>query len=251
MANLLPYWGGSPPAPDFSHYGSGYAFGGWAGASYGAAETYPAYGVYEPLSTLPDGSYCSPSVFMSWTVWEEDVYGEWQSHQLMFGSGATWYLSVTALWDWVIPWIQNRVIVGTMARWKAIYLLNNYDKVWSIVQKLRELTKSEAVLPPQMILDDGTMATADWSARELCKVLIVKGRFLDGLGQNGLIETSYKSDLFGAATWTGIRCTSCSCVWTRSGNGNWGGPPDYTSPGQPNIAAPFSLRDRLAAAALR
>ena len=65
--------------------------------------------------------------------------------------------------DSIYPWLTWRVTLGMMARHKAVYLLLGYDKAWSILQKLRVLTKQQgAVLP------DGNK---NWSARELIATL--------------------------------------------------------------------------------
>jgi hypothetical protein len=65
-------------------------------------------------------------------------------------------------------WVRARVNLGLMARWKALYLLIGYDKVWSVLQNMRFLTNLPpdpeplANLPP-----DRTKANGNWSVREL------------------------------------------------------------------------------------
>src|SRR5260370_5949085 len=73
--------------------------------------------------------------------------------------------------SWVVQWVASKVILGTMARWKAIYLMNGYDKVWSVIQNLRFLT-NRSPLPTETLHQDGTLVSENWSARELYAVLI-------------------------------------------------------------------------------
>ena len=74
--------------------------------------------------------------------------------------------------DWDIPWVQNKVTLGTMARWKALYLISGYDRVWQTMRSMQDLVKpSQEIVPPVMHLDDGTRADGNWSAREICNVL--------------------------------------------------------------------------------
>jgi hypothetical protein len=80
-----------------------------------------------------------------------------------------------------------------MARWKAIYLYNGYDGVWSIIQRLRDLVGLPA-LPPVRLDQDDTMATGNWSARELCGLLNVDRDILDGV--EGGLETGIRRERF-------------------------------------------------------
>jgi hypothetical protein len=79
--------------------------------------------------------------------------------------------------DWDIPWIQNKVTLGAMARWKALYLINGYDRVWQLMRSLQDQVKpyinpDQGInIPAVMHLDDGTIADGDWSTRELYNVL--------------------------------------------------------------------------------
>lgn len=70
----------------------------------------------------------------------------------------------------VVPWIRARVTLGLMARWKALYLLRGYDKVWSILQNLWVLAKQ--IRPPEPVLPDGTVANGNWSVKEIYKTLV-------------------------------------------------------------------------------
>jgi hypothetical protein len=82
--------------------------------------------------------------------------------------------------DWVLPWLQNNVLLGRMGRWKAIYLLNGYDQVWSMIQMLRFLTNPDPrVLLATMPLDqDHTIANGNWSA-----LVSLTESFVEQLGQ--------------------------------------------------------------------
>ena len=76
-----------------------------------------------------------------------------------------WYADLT---QWIVQWLAIKSILGSMARWKAIYLVNGYDKVWSILQHLAVIVpNSDQALPPAVVLDqDGTIASGNWSVRE-------------------------------------------------------------------------------------
>lgn len=78
--------------------------------------------------------------------------------------------------DFTIPWVQNKVTLGSMARWKALYLISGYDRVFQLMRSLQDLVapymqSAPEIVPPVMYLDDGTRADGNWSARELCNVL--------------------------------------------------------------------------------
>ena len=73
------------------------------------------------------------------------------------------------LYPSIIAWVRSRVALGLMARWKALYLLRGYHKVWSVLQKLRVLANQNP--DNEVILPDKTRANGDWSVRELYSVL--------------------------------------------------------------------------------
>lgn len=63
----------------------------------------------------------------------------------------------------IYPWVLDRVTVGIIARWKAVYLRQGYDKAWSILQHLRILTGEQT--------RELTDTRRDWSARFLFEAL--------------------------------------------------------------------------------
>jgi hypothetical protein len=136
-----------------------------------------------------------------------------------------------------------------MARWKALYLYNGYDKVWSLLQTLQSLvTPNPGIVPPTMRLDqDGMIANAHWSARELCTVLKVEGdvaRF-NGLGtpEDSLL-VNYP--LPGDPGDKGYSVFKLLRLLSWIGNGSWGGPGYFTE----GALRPISFRKELAAVAL-
>lgn len=220
-----PLWGGSPanqytdgsPPPS-----AGYA---WNGV-YGAASAYPQYGVYEPSPPVPVPC-SSPSSLIDII----NAYNMAPQFQQAFGYA---FNQKAVLANWTLPWVKARLILGRMARWKAIYLINGYDKVWSIIQNLRALS-NQSPLPALTLTQDGTIASGNWSMRELCTVLGNLGGDLasptagEGLGP------------LGDSLLTLVQLLD-SIV-----NGNWGGPPSTLPSGPPR---PLGFRDRLAVAAV-
>ena len=147
--------------------------------------------------------------------------------------------------DWTFPWVQNRLTLGLMARWKALYLFNGYDKAWSVLQSLRVLAKLP-LLPTPTLNQDGTRANGNWSVRELCIVLnageVILDVILNGPLQGSIYESYYS--LF-----------SLVQRLDNIANGNWVGPPSYSvsvtlgGTGQ-GLSRPVGFRERLAAAAV-
>jgi len=69
-------------------------------------------------------------------------------------------------------WVRDRVSLGLMARWKAIYMLRGYNLAWSTLQDLRVILRQQQ--DDRLTLPDGTIASEHWSARELISVLQLK-----------------------------------------------------------------------------
>jgi hypothetical protein len=125
-------------------------------------------------------------------------------------------------YDWIrdslYPWVKDRVTLGIMARWKAIYLAKGYDIAWSVLQSLLRLTNQ-----PNNKVD----ANRDWFARDLFSTLAVPAS-----SSPGAPAGSYRlSDLVGRLD--------------KIGRGSWNQPEDEVSP----PSRPLGLRDRLSAAA--
>lgn len=74
------------------------------------------------------------------------------------------------VWQMRSELVRVSVLLGLMARWKTIYLLLGYDKVWSILQHLRALANR---LPDnEPLLPDGTKANGNWSIREIYDTIL-------------------------------------------------------------------------------
>jgi len=143
------------------------------------------------------------------------------------------------LYEWVYPWIQDKLILGLMARWKAIYLFNGYDKVWSVLQKLGSLPGQSQ--PAALTLPDGTMANGNWSARELIDVLNLDADFFLPGGS----LTTVADGVSGYSLFLLVQ------VLDSIATGSWVGPQGVilTSPLQ-GLSRPAGFRERLAAAAV-
>jgi hypothetical protein len=224
-------WGGSLPTP---WYGvpptPGYA---WNGVN-GVIDEYPQYGVYDPPPPV-----AVPSSSAAWII---DIM---DTSNIVADLGQNFftypYVMKSTLADWVAPWVEDRLILGRMARWKAIYLYDGYDQVWSMIQRLTLLAGQPPV--PTVALDqDGTMATGNWSARELCTVLNVDGDIFGAVNTDNLEQGTLITSL--GPTLSGYSVFALVQVLDNIASGNWGGPPGNAP------SRPLGLRDRLAAAAV-
>ena len=222
----------------------------WNG-NFGVVDSYPQYGAYQPSPSvvIPDLRVSIASVVVacgpSYII---DVTNETNANKFVDITNGDRTLMEDLADAWIVPWLQNRLTLAMMARWKAIYLFNGLDKVWSIIQKLSSLANQSIPLPPTLD-QDGTLAIGNWSARELCKILNVGGDILDevqdevqGLTAGGVIGQYSVFKLVAALD--------------NIANGSWGGPPSY-SLGPPYVPTagpgptrPLGFRDRLAAAAI-
>lgn len=237
-----PWWGGS------NFYSGGWPYTGYAwNGAYGVVDSYPPYGVYQP--SPPAAIPASSPSFLIDLFDTENIAAE-------FAQAFTFeYLQAATLSDWVMPWLQDKLTLGVMARWKAIYIINGYDKVWSILQGLYSLTNQGSL--PEMTLDqDGTIANGNWSTRELLSILNVDGDIMDGIQVNGEVQTTtwtFGNELVVGATIgpgaTGYSLFMLVAALDNIANGNWAGPPAYSSSGN-GPARPLGFRDRLAAAAV-
>ena len=127
--------------------------------------------------------------------------------------------------NFVYTWFKDRVTLGLMARWKAIYLMRGYDKAWSALQNLRILAKQQSGL-----LND---SNKNWSARELFRVL------------------SNPTSPENPGGWIGLWLSLSDLVnrLDRIAKGTWSVPSDDVS--VDNLRKrPIGFRDRLAASAL-
>lgn len=134
------------------------------------------------------------------------------------------------------PWLADKLLLGLMARWKALYLISGYDEVWAVLQKLGTLP---GLTPyPMLSLPDGTVADAHWSVREL----------IDVLGRNTSNWFPVSAPLAETAEGNYSLFLLAQCL-DEVANGNWAGPATAESAAnQP--ARPVGVRDRLAAAAV-
>jgi hypothetical protein len=239
FADNTQLWGGSEPLLPgyYDLIGPPYTGVMWNGV-YGAVDSYPQYGVYQPGPPVPV-PYSSPSYIID--VIDTDNFISQVSYNFQYD-----YLQESTLGDWILPWVQNKLILGRMARWKAIYLLNGYDKAWSILQHLQVLSGLPQL--PTLTLDqDGMIANGDWSTREICSVLNLSGYMAPDVpggtfATNGVIGS--------CSLWALVQCLNAIA------NGNWAGPPStgqdsFSGPGAgPAASRPIGFRDRLAAAAV-
>ncbi len=173
------------------------------------------------------------------------MVSEWQQANILFSEEGETYVSIGALEDWTIPWLKNTLILGRMARWKAIYLNHCFDRVWDMLQAMQRLVAPNGpIVPSTMTLQqDGTIANGNWSARELCKVLFPMGNPQAIEQPDFLINWAPASP----TEWTGFSGHSVAGLvqfLNSVGDGNWAGPPAN------NPSGSLSLRGLLAIAAV-
>jgi hypothetical protein len=209
----------------------------WNGV-YGAVDQYPQYGVYQPSTPVP-----VPASLASCLI--DIINTENVRSELMAGVSLPeeTYLEEATLIDWIYPWVQNKLILGRMARWKAIYLMNGYDKVWSLLQNAYAVVNPNQPPLPAMTLDqDGTIADGNWSARELCDVLNLNGD-IAAFVQEGSLPVDGPVSAYSLFSLVQVLNTIAT--------GNWTGPGGYveTTPLQ-GLSRPARFRERLAAAAV-
>jgi hypothetical protein len=238
FADNTQWWGGSYPRPSVpgSWPYAGYA---WNGV-YGVVAAYPQYGTYEPSPPVAVPS-SSPSHLID-IINTDNLVADFNFEQHFQYD----YLQRATLAE-LMPWIHGKLILGLMARWKAIYLISGYDKVWSILQNLR-LLANQPPLPTLMLDQDGTIANGNWSARELCQVLLYS-EYGEAYGvPYGRLDTVWSGDVVdgviagpyygGYSLFLLVQCLDAIA------SGSWA-----NSPGNAPTR-PVSFRDRLAAAAV-
>ncbi len=211
-----------------------YAYRGFAwNGVYGAVDQYPPYGAYQPSPPVP-----APSATPSYII--DIIQTDKLVTDLQLGDGGDFmygpYQSAI-LTNNIVPWVEGKLILGRMARWKAVYLNNGYDKVWSILQNLRVLAGQSPLAVPKLD-QDGTLVSGNWSARELCTILNVNGQFLD---RNSEFGEGYS--LCALTQWLSANALA---NWTGTANV----PFDAQTTTGSTKGRPLSFRGQLAAAAV-
>jgi hypothetical protein len=226
---------------------------------YGAVDEYPVYGYYQPQPSVQAASkyggsppnlnltngLAAPSYVIDWinttNITAILTPPPVQSSVQTFPQYLDGMLAV-----WVYPWVVDKLLLGRMARWKAIYLLNGYDKAWSILQNLHTVITSvaagaEAHSYPSLSIPVGVGGTmqcnGNWSARELCSILDWK----EGNFDNSFVESRSLRD----STNTGYSLFNLVQCLNSIAEGSWQ-PPML---GPPALVRPAGFRERLAAAA--
>lgn len=227
------WWGGSYPYQGGSG-GWPYAGYAWNGV-YGVVDEYGAY--QSPVAIPASSPLCLIDIINT-----DNLAAEFEQ---AFRSPQVQHAT---LGDWVVPWVQDKLILGLMARWKALYLVNGYDHIWSILQNLCFLAY-QPLSPIQIKISypssstypatsSSFVASGNWSARELCTVLNVNGNILDGVQASSLTTVGGAYSLLSL-----VQCLD------NITSGSWAGPPAYSSSGNGPVR-PLGFRDRLAAAAV-
>ena len=251
-----------------AYSGDGYSWNGLLGA----AAVYPQYGWYAtPNSDDPQGWPGDPfgpdayreSVFILKSLFAPeyivslpsspsgaDIMQQWWRASILFNAGGSTYVSMHSLQDWVIPWLQNRVIFARMARWKAIYLIDSYDKIWAMLQSLQQIllqvpNPAPRIVPPAMTFQDNTgttyMANGNWSARELISVVKVSNSLLAGNVMDPAQPFIWApASSASSQPVTGHSVVALAQLLSNVQFGDWGGPPKYQQGEGPS--KPFSLR---------
>jgi hypothetical protein len=252
-------WGAPWPFPR-DQPGDAFSGNGWAwNLAYGASETYPLYGFYGNMQLDQTQRNLFTTAYIVSRADTTNMVSEWKNALVLYDVGSDTYVSSYGLTEWVIPWLQNKIILGRMARWKAIYLLNGFDRLWSLLQALQRLfVPNPPVVPTMLTLDqDQTIASGNWSARELCNIVKVSAVLLTG---SEFVVTPQSTDF--VVNWTSYSATKMTLISGYSvgglldflynvANGNWAGPPKLAGyrdlPGNP--PKPLSFRGLLAGAA--
>jgi hypothetical protein len=232
-----PQGGTDDPGPALS--GNGYSWN----RVYGASATYPQYGFYGNYQ-LDQNKFnlFTPAYIVSFPD-ATNAVSQWQQSNIIFAAGSELYVSIDAFENWTIPWLQNRIMLGSMARWKAIYLLNGFASVWSMLQAFQRLTGLTDVPTTMRLTQDNTIASGDWSARELCTVVLIRGTLLTG---NAYASTNNQ---FIVASESGHSVGGLLEFLYNIANGNWAGPPQQVR-GDQEPPRPLSFRSLLAGAAM-
>jgi hypothetical protein len=238
-------WPFPPTQPGTAFSGNGFAWN----LDYGASLTYPQYGYYgDAQLDQAQLNLFTPAYIVSMPDTTNAV-SQWQEANILFNHRSDTYVSIDSLENWVIPWLQNRLILGRMARWKAIYLLNGFDGVWSVIQAFQQVAGLTEVPTPMRLKLDNMIASGDWWSRELCEVVLIRGNLLAG---NDYVSAD---DQFIIHTFdpAGVPVTGHSIgglldFLYNVANGNWAGPPQLgVDQGPPR---PLSFRGLLAGAGM-
>jgi hypothetical protein len=224
---------------------------------FGVVDTYPPYGVYQPAPPVTMNADADAGFLTSSPSYLLESITNLNIDAFLEANGNNYESEAIMATGWTAPWLQNKLILRMMAQWKAIYLLNCYDKVWSILQKLGSLINQS--LPPLMLNQDGTIASGNWSVRELCKILNVSGDILNGvqgssLGAPLVFPFNWPPsvpipvmDTGGYGPFPGqYSLFSLAQCLDNIAIGTWV-PPSYSKGSAPS--RPLGLRERLAAAA--
>jgi hypothetical protein len=135
-----------------------------------------------------------------------------------------------------------------MARWKAVYLLNGFDRLWSVIQNFQTVAGLAGVPAMMRLTQDNTIASGNWFCRELCAIVIVNSKLLTG---NEFLSTGDGFTVYvstpGGGTLSGQSVGGLVEFLYNVGNGNWAGPPLQVLNRPPS--RPLSLRTVLAQAA--
>jgi hypothetical protein len=207
----------------------------WNGV-YGAVDTYPLYGFYQPEPPVPVPIAGPAFVIEFLDTATVNLYDEWSYAGVDWGDPGA---AESILETWILPWLEDKLILARMARWKAIYLLNAYERVWETIQLLR-LLAGAPLSAPKKLDPDHTRADGNWSLRELVSILNFDGDILYGFPLGHGIQVG-----------GGYSVRALAWALYNIGNGNWGGPPDKISgPLDVVPAGSNSLRDTLALVAV-
>jgi hypothetical protein len=219
-----------------------YSGNGWAwNLRLGASETYPQYGSYGNYQIDASQQNVFTQAYIVSHVDTTGAVSDWQHANILFNSGGETYVSIDSLQNWAIPWLQNRLILGRMARWKAIYLINGFDRAWNVLQAMQRLVAPNGPIVPSTmkLTQDNTIATGNWSVRELCEVLLPMG------DPQAIAEPDFVINWAPAsptvwASFSGHSVAELAQFLYNVGFGNWAGPPTIAPTG-------LSLREWLSA----
>ncbi len=130
----------------------------------GAVDIYGVFGSAGYASPLP-----SVSLYLASTTNAGAMIGVYPT----MGTLMTQFLGPLGLNQipYAYPWFYVRMRIGSLARFKALYLTKGYDQIWNLIQKLRTLSAGKSGTPalglPPTPAAEATDSNAHWRLSQI------------------------------------------------------------------------------------